>query len=58
MEEREEEDGDGGNGYQASAAWELGMCKTSIFAMSLSQNISFRNKVLLPGRMGRASTLI
>ena len=53
MEEREGEDGDGGNGYQALAIQESGCHKTSVFAMSLSQNISFRDKVLLSGIIDR-----
>ena len=57
MEEREGDDGDGGNGCRALVARESGWCKTSLFVIILSQNISFRNKTLLLGRMGRASTL-
>ena len=37
--------------------WECGWRKTSVFAMSSSQNISFRDKALLSGRMDRSSTL-
>ena len=58
VEEKEEEDGDDGNGCRALAAWESDWRKTSVFAISLSQNISFRNKVLLQGRMGWAPILI
>ena len=58
VEEREGDDGDDGNGCRTSAAWKPGRRKILVFAMSLSQNINFRDKVLLPGRMGRASTLI
>ena len=53
VEEREEEDGDGGNSYWALAIRESDWHKTSIFAMSLSQNIIFRDKAMLSGSMGR-----
>ena len=53
MEEREGEDGDDGNGYQALAAWESDWCKIPVFVMSLLQNISFCDKTLLLGRIGR-----
>ena len=52
---KEREDRDRGNDYWALAAWESGWRKTSVFAVSLSQNINFLYKVLLPGRIGWAS---
>ena len=54
VEEREGEDRDGGNRCQAPAAWESSRRKISVFVMSLLQNISFRDKALLLGMMGRA----
>ena len=54
VEEREGENGDGGNRCQAPAAWESSRRKISVFVMSLLQNISFRDKALLLGMMGRA----
>ena len=44
MEKREGEDRDGGNGYRALVVRESGCHKISVFAMSLSQNISFHSK--------------
>jgi len=41
-----EDEGDGSN-------W----CKTSVFALILSQNVSFGDKALLSRRMGRALAL-
>jgi len=54
VEEREGEDGDDGNGCRALIAKEYGWRKTSVFTMSLLQNISFRDKALLSRRIGRA----
>ena len=54
VEEREGEDDDGGNSCQVLAVRESGWRKTSVFAMSLSQNISFRDKALLSRRIGKA----
>ena len=54
---KEREDKDGGNSSQALVVWESGWRKISVIAMSLSQNISFCDKALLPGRMGGAITL-
>ena len=47
MEEREGEDGDGENGWR----------NTSVFAMILSQNISFHDKILLSGKIERVHAL-
>jgi len=47
MEEREGEDEDGGDGW----------CNTLIFTMILSQNISFHDKILLPGKIGMTHAL-
>ena len=57
VEEREEEDGDDGNGCRALTVWEFDWRKISVFMTSLSKSISFYDKTMLPGRMGRASTL-
>jgi len=46
MEEREGEDGGGGD-------WR----NTSIFLMILSQNISFCDKIPLPGKIGKVHVL-
>ena len=50
MKEKDDEDDE--NGCQALAAWESGWRKTSVFAINMSQNINFRDKTLLPGRIG------
>ena len=47
MQEGKGENGDGGDGWH----------DTSVFAMTLSQYVSFRDKVPLPGEIGRAPTL-
>ena len=56
VDESEGEDGNGGTGYLALVIWESGWSKISVFAISLSQNISFRDKTLLLGRIGNAPT--
>ena len=56
MKEKEGEDGDGGSGYRALAIRESVRAKYQSL-MSLLQNISFRDKGLLSGRMGRAPDL-
>ena len=43
--EKRGEDGDGGNGCRAFAAWEVGRHKISIFAMSLSQTLVFATRL-------------
>jgi len=47
MEKREGEDGDGGGGWR----------NTLVFATILSQNINFRDKILLPGKIRRSDAL-
>ena len=54
---REREDGDDGNSYRALSVCESSWRKIPISTMSLSQNINFHDKALLPGRMSKASTL-
>ena len=56
VEETEGEDGDGGNDCRDLVVRESSWHKTKIFTMSLSQNISFRDKAMLSGRIGRVST--
>ena len=47
MEEREGEDGDGGDGWR----------NTSVFVVILSQNINFRDKIPLPGKIRKVHAL-
>jgi len=47
VEEREGEGGDGGKDCRDLVIWGSGWRKTSVFAMSLSQNISLRDELVV-----------
>ena len=55
VKERKGHDGDGEMVCRAFVIQESSWRKTLVFAMSMSQNISFHDKALLSGRIGRAS---
>jgi len=58
MEERKGEDEDGGTGGQVLVMWESGRCTILVVVMNLLRHISFRDKMLPSGVVGRAPVLI
>ena len=57
VEEREGDEGNDESGCQPLTVQDSIWSKTSVLAMSLSRNISFRNKALLSGRIDKAHVL-